>query len=165
MATLSLATVGGKITATLINQIVNVLSPRTVFTPTIAGWSSATVAPTTSGSYVRSGNQVTMTVQTKLGTGTITVGPSITVTVPPSLPIDTTGLILESFVVQARVGFNDVSAATEYAGDARIMDANTIRILRNSSGTGALGNVSSTNPFTFATLDEMSIVVTYITSA
>lgn len=165
MAALNSVTVGAKIRAADVNQIVNVLTQRATYSPTITGWNSATTSPSTNASYVRSGNLVMVTIQSKLGTGTISVGASITVTLPPALPIDTSGLILESFVHQIRVGFNDVSAATEYAGDGRVLDANTIRVLRNSSGTGALGNVSATNPFTFATLDELSVVVSYITSA
>lgn len=155
MAALSLATVGGKVTAFLINQIVNVLTAGTAYVPTITNYASATIAPTVTGRWWRFGSVGLVMVQTKLGTGAITVG-NMTISTPTAM--DTTGMISDSTMLPSGVGMTDVSAGLFFDGGVRFVDANTVRVMRASSGTaGALLTINSTSPFTWATLDEMSV--------
>lgn len=159
------AAVGKPISASNYNQIVTRLSAGTAFTPTISNWASATTGPTTTGRYWRTGDVVHMYVQSKLGTGAITVG-NITVTVPTTYPIDTTNMSLDaSTTLAGNVGFYDISATQLYIGMARPIDTATIRLMRPPlSGTGVYPVTSSTTPFTWATLDELSILISYPTA-
>lgn len=153
------ATVGELITATKYNQIPARLTAFTSYTPTIANWTSATIAPTTTGRYWLAGNICHVLVQSKLGTGAITVG-NVTVSLP--VAVDTTGMILDSTLLPGTSGYGDVSLGDRYAGFVRILDANTVRALRlTTAGSGALGALTSALPFTWATLDELSLMFSY----
>jgi len=170
MASLTLATVGGRVAAALVNQIIAILTIRTSYTPTITNFSSATTSPTITGSYTRAGNVVTVCVQGKLGTGSISVG-SITATVPPSLPIDTTGMIANSTALDGTAAFNDINGSY-FAGPVQLVDANTVRAMRplqsasyTAALTGGFGSTASGSPFTWAAGDEVSLLFSYVTSA
>lgn len=156
MAALQLATVGGKVYASIINAIIAVLTPATTYTPTISNWASTT-GPTTSARYWRVGNLVRVQINTTLGTSPVTVG-DITFTVPPALPIDTTGMLLNSTLLNAAVGLFDVGTA-QFTGVCRVIDANTIRVFRNTSTSVAV--VSNTAPFTWTAGDQLTIDVYY----
>lgn len=162
MTVLNLATVGGKVTAALINQLVNVLTVRTAYTPTVTNWDSATVLPTTTGYYWITGNICHVIVTSKLGTGAITVG-NITVSLP--VPMVTTGMILETSRPFGGVGsLMDVSGGSTGDNQAivRVIDANTVRVMRSSAANpGVAAAITSTLPFTWQTLDEFSISFSY----
>lgn len=161
MAAPDSATVGGKITAAKYNQIVARLAAATAYTPTISNWSSATIAPTTTGRYWRTGDMIHALIQSKLGTGVITVG-NITVSLPVAM--DTTGMIADSTLLNGTVSLVDVSAGTTgyFGGALRFIDANTVRVLRQSTANpGVLAVTSSAAPFTWQTLDEMSLMLSF----
>lgn len=131
--------------------------PWTTYVPTIANFSST--SPTITGKYAVAGGIVQALVQAKLGTGTITVA-AASATLP--VAADTTGMILDSTLLQGAAGFKDVSLGDQYAGSVRIIDANTVRAMRfTTTGSGSAGTLSSTLPFTWATLDEMSLAFSY----
>lgn len=151
--------VGGPATATLENSTLAVLSPPNSYTPTISNFGSATTAPTTTGRYWISGNICHVFIQSKLGTGTITVG-DIRATLP--VPMDITGMLTLSTILKSQSGMNDVSLTAPYAGVVRMVDANNVQILRyTTTGGGNMGAVAVTLPFTWATLDELSIDFDY----
>lgn len=154
------ATVGELLTASKYNQIPARLTAVATYVPTFTNWSSATIAATTTGKYWLTGNICHVFIQSKLGTGVITVG-NITVTVP--VAIDTTGMITDSTMLDSTIGMTDVSGGPLFFGGAvRYIDASTVRVMRYSSGTaGAFLTVNSTAPFTWQTLDELSIMFSY----
>jgi len=128
----------------------------TAYTPTVNNFNSASAAPTISGWYSVSSGMVDFTVTAKLGTGTITVG-AISISTP--VAIDTTGMILNSSVLNASASFEDVSAGSTgyFGGQVRVSDANTIVPLRYSAANvGVIAVTSSSLPFTWATLDVMT---------
>lgn len=159
MAAPTPATVGGKITAALFNQFVTRLSGAQTYTPTINNWNSATTPPTTTGRYWRTGDIVHVLVTSKLGTGSITVG-NISVSLP--VACDTTGMLLDSTNLNGAFSAKDASSGDTYAGIVRLVDANTVRLMRFQSSTpGQVNPTSSSTPFTWATLDEISVLVSY----
>lgn len=150
------ATVGGTQTASKYNEFVARLSAATSYAATLSNWTSATIAPTTTARYWRIGDTIEVLIQSKLGTGAITVG-NITVSLPVAM--DTTGMILDSFELTGKVALDDVSAGTTafYGGSVRVIDANTVRIMRGSAANpGVDATITSALPFTWATLDQFS---------
>ena len=133
--------------------------PWTSYSPTVSNFSSASTPATITGRYSVTGGICTMFVQGKLGTGAITVG-GITVSLP--VAADTTGMILDSTHLAGAAGFTDVNGTSgdTFGGLVRIVDANTVRPLREVSA-GQFRAVASTAPFTWATLDEFSLMCSY----
>lgn len=128
--------------------------PRTAFTPTVGGFTSATTGPTLTGWWAISGGLASGLVTGKLGTGTITVG-TITVTLP--FTVNTTGWLLGasgSGIPGTVTYFND--GVQEYAGVAILQNSTTALMKRFSAADGSINLVSSTAPFTWGTLDEFS---------
>jgi len=156
MAALVLAAVGAPVRASDVNQLVAVLGPGTAFTTTFTGWAS-TGAISTSARYWRTGNNVKVQINTTLGTSPVTVG-DITVTVPSGLPIDTTGMLLNSTLLNGQVGLFDVGTG-QFTGVCRVIDANTVRIFRNTTTSVAV--VSNTAPFTWTAGDQLTIIFEY----
>jgi hypothetical protein len=154
------AAIGGTITAAKYNEIPANLTDPAAYSPTITNWASATTGPTTTGRYWITGRMCHVLVQSKLGTGAITVG-SITVTLP--FAMDTTGMILNSTGLNGNAIFNDVSAGTpDWGGLIQVVDANTIRLMREASATtGNFAFVTSALPFVWATLDQFSAAFVY----
>lgn len=152
--------VGQTILAALWNALEAKLPSWTSYTPTISNWSSATTAPTTTGRYCIVGGVCHVIVVSKLGTGTITVG-NITVSLPTAAT--TTGLIADSTYFAGNVSMMDVSAGPQNCGGyVRFVDANTVRVMRESAGGADVRAVtSSTSPFTWATLDEISLAFSF----
>lgn len=149
-----LVAVGGKITASFLNAIIGVLSPPTTYAATLNNWTS-TPAPATTARYWIVGNMCHVIVQSKLGGSTVTVG-SISLTLPVAM--DVIGAITESTLLVGSVGMNDVSTTTEYVGAVRVIDANTVRILRPGTSTaGVVAPTNSTQPMTWQVSDELSI--------
>jgi hypothetical protein len=133
--------------------------PWTSYTPTLTNFSSASTPATTTGRYAISSGIAHVLVQSKLGTGVITVG-NITASLP--VAADTTGMILDSTLLAGTGSLFDVSPAQEYVGAIRIIDADTVRLLRlNASTIGGVNPTTSTLPFTWATLDEISLMFSY----
>jgi len=158
---LSSVAVGGQVTASSVNQLVDVLAGPLTYTPTVSNWSSATIAPTTTGRYWLHGGMCTVMVQSKLGTGTITVG-QISFTLP--LTMDTTGMIAQSTLLSGTSSMRDVSGGTTgyYGGGVRIIDSTSVNVMRPSaSAPGVLATTTSVLPFTWATLDEFSAFFSY----
>jgi len=158
---LSSVAVGGQVTASSVNQLVDVLAGPLTYTPTVSNWSSATIAPTTTGRYWLHGGICTVMVQSKLGTGTITVG-AISVSLP--LTMDTTGMIANSTALPGTSTLRDVSAGTSgyYLSGIRVIDSATVNVMRPSTtSTGVHATTSSITPFTWATLDEFTAFFSY----
>lgn len=148
--------VGAPVAATLENATLAVLSPATAYAATIANWSSASTPPTTTARYWISGNICHVVAQSKLGTGTISVG-AITISLP--VPMDITGMIANSTLLNGTAAMSDVSVGSTayYMGLLRMVDASTVAVLRPSAATpGVFGTTSASLPFTWQTLDELS---------
>lgn len=130
------------------------------YAPTVSNFASATTGPTTVGRYCISEGTVHTIVTSKLGTGTITVG-NITVSLP--IAAATTGLFADSSYFAGNVSMVDVTGGPQNCGGyVRYIDANTVRVMRESAGGADVRAVtSSTTPFTWATLDEISLAFSY----
>lgn len=129
------------------------MRPTADYTPTISNFTSASTAATKTGRWSASAGRGDVAVRAKLGTGTITVG-DVTVTTP--FTMDTTGMVAESTVLGTAL-FRDVSSGDRFHGQVVFVDSTTVRLLRPVAGTvGAMNVLASTNPFTWATLDELS---------
>lgn len=141
-------------------KIWDYLSGAQTYTPTIDNWNSATTPPTTTGRYWRTGDIMHVFVQSKLGTGSISVS-NITVSLPVAM--DTTGMISDSTLLNGTVCLNDVSSAnTFFVGAIRYVDANTVRVMRSSaSNPGQILTISASAPFTWQPLDEISLAFSY----
>jgi len=155
MATLELATVGGKIKASMLNAIIGVLTPATNFSPAIANFTSAGSAEVIVARYWRTGNVVKVHITGTLGGSPVTVG-DLTLTVP--IPIDITGMSLNNDLLNGTVGLFDVGTG-QFTGVVRVVDANTVRIMRST--TTSLSPVSNTTPFTWTAGDKISISFDY----
>jgi len=160
MTTLQTATIGSKVKAALFNAVVAVLTPRGSYSTTVTGFSSTPNAATITSSWWRAGNICHVVIQGKLGTGTASVA-NTTFTLP--LPMDTTGMILNSTLLDGTASFSDVSvgAGAYYGGVIRVVDANTVQVLRPSTTSGVYGVTTGALPFNWAGLDETSAVFSY----
>ncbi len=152
----ALVAVGGKVTAALMNLVLGVLTPAASYAVTIAGWSSAGSAPTTTSRYWITGNICHVMVQSILGTGAVTVG-AVTVSLP--VPMDTAGMISGTTALDGASNFRDISAGASglYGGQVVMVDANTVQLMRQASASpGVVAVTSSSQPFIWAAGDELS---------
>lgn len=135
----------------------------TAYTPTLGGITST--AFTTAFVYSIAGGVVNVTGNVVM-TGAVTGSGTFRVSLPSGYSINTSYVIIDTTYFKAPLGTSaywDNSATREYVGYVTAYDADNVALSRMAIPTSnlELGEVSTTQPFTWATSDSYSVNFSY----